>query len=123
MIAKILAGALGSVVIIAVFLYWRLSSAQVDIAILEVEVAVSQDAVDSLSTELVKQTNALKTQSDNNNIITAENKRYLSIFKRHNLTKLAEAKPTLIENAINNGTQEVFDELENDSRNISSLDD
>ena len=49
--------------------------------------------------------------------------RYLDIFKRHNLSKLAAAKPGLIETRVNNGTKEVFDSIEQDSRNIDSLDD
>jgi len=49
--------------------------------------------------------------------------RYLDIFKRHNLTKLAAAKPGLIEPRVNKGTKDVFDSIEEDSRNIDSLDD
>ena len=49
--------------------------------------------------------------------------RYLDIFKRHNLSKLAAAKPGLIEKRVNNGTKEVFDGIEQDSRIIDSLDD
>ena len=49
--------------------------------------------------------------------------RYLDIFKRHNLTKLAAAKPGLLEPRINKGTKNVFDSIEEDSRNIDNLDD
>ena len=49
--------------------------------------------------------------------------RYLDIFKRHNLTKLAAAKPGLIESRVNKATKEVFDGIENDSRDIDDLDD
>jgi hypothetical protein len=49
--------------------------------------------------------------------------RYLDIFKRHNLTKLAAAKPGLLEPRINKGTKNVFDSIEEDSRNIDDLDD
>ena len=49
--------------------------------------------------------------------------RYLDIFKRHNLTKLAAAKPGLIETRVNNATKEVFDGIEEDSRDIDSADD
>jgi hypothetical protein len=45
------------------------------------------------------------------------------MFKRHNLTKLAAAKPGLIEPRVNKGTKDVFDSIEEDSRNIDSLDD
>ena len=49
--------------------------------------------------------------------------RYLDIFKRHNLSKLAAAKPGLIEPRVNNGTKDVFDSIEEASRNIDNLDD
>ena len=44
---------------------------------------------------------------------------YLEIFKKHNLDLLAIKKPGLIELRINNGTKKVFEEIENDSKNIS----
>ena len=52
-----------------------------------------------------------------------EMNRYLDIFKRHDLTKLAAAKPGLIETRINKGTKDVFESIEKDSTNIDSLDD
>ena len=48
--------------------------------------------------------------------------RYLDIFKRHDLTKLAAAKPGLLEPRVNNGTKNVFDSIEEDSRLLDSLD-
>ena len=52
-----------------------------------------------------------------------EMNRYLDIFKRHNLTKLAAAKPGLIEPRANKATKEVFDGIEEDSRDIDAADD
>ena len=49
--------------------------------------------------------------------------RYLDIFKRHNLSKLASAKPGLIETRFNKGTKDVFESIEEDSRSIDTLDD
>jgi hypothetical protein len=49
--------------------------------------------------------------------------RYLDIFKRHNLSKLAIAKPGLIETRVNNGTKDVFDSIEKDTASIDDLDD
>ena len=49
--------------------------------------------------------------------------RYLDIFKRHSLTKLAAAKPGLIEPRVNKATKEVFDGIEQDSRDIDAADD
>jgi len=47
---------------------------------------------------------------------------YLSIFKRHNLTQLARAKPGLIEPRINKGTAEVFRAIEEDSKEVENAD-
>ena len=49
--------------------------------------------------------------------------RYLDIFARHNLTKLASAKPGLIEKRANNATKQVFDSIEDDSRDVDTLND
>ena len=54
--------------------------------------------------------------------IEGEMSRYLDIFRRHNLNQLAAAKPGLIETRVNNGTKEVFDSIENDSKELDSLD-
>jgi hypothetical protein len=51
-----------------------------------------------------------------------EMNRYLDIFKRHNLTKLAAAKPGMLEPRINKGTKNVFESIEAISRTIDSLD-
>lgn len=68
-----------------------------------------------------KQTKALTELSSKNQQIEADMNRYLDIFRRHNLTKLAAAKPGLIEPRMNQATKEVFDGIENDSNLISDL--
>ena len=68
-----------------------------------------------------KQTQALSTLTKKNQEIEADMNRYLDIFRRHNLTKLAAAKPGLIEPRMNQATKEVFDGIENDSNLISDL--
>ena len=65
---------------------------------------------------------ALNTLSSRNAEIEGEMNRYLDIFRRHNLNQLAAAKPGLIEKRVNNGTKEVFDSIENDSKELDSLD-
>lgn len=67
------------------------------------------------------QTTALNNLSKKNQEIEADMNRYLDIFRRHNLTKLAAAKPGLIEPRMNKATKEVFDGIENDSNLISNL--
>ena len=71
--------------------------------------------------QFVKQTAALNNLSKKNQEIEADMNRYLDIFRRHNLTKLAAAKPGLIEPRMNKATKEVFDGIENDSNLISNL--
>jgi len=71
--------------------------------------------------QFVKQTTALNNLSKKNQEIEADMNRYLDIFRRHNLTKLAAAKPGLIQPRMNKATKEVFDGIENDSNLISNL--
>ena len=80
-------------------------------------------AIESLQNDFTLQTDSLLEIQNRNQKIEQEMSRYLDIFKRHNLTKLASAKPGLIEPRINKGTKDVFDSIEEDSRNIDSLDD
>ena len=70
-----------------------------------------------------KQTTALNNLSKKNQEIEADMNRYLDIFRRHNLTKLAAAKPGLIQPRMNKATKEVFDGIENDSNIIFNLND
>ena len=58
-----------------------------------------------------------------NNELEADKQKYLKIFKDHNLTKLARARPGLIEPRINKGTNEVFRQVEEDSRELDEADD
>jgi len=48
---------------------------------------------------------------------------YLDIFRRHNIAQLASAKPGLIQKRANKATKEVFDEIEDISKRINSLND
>jgi len=80
-------------------------------------------AIESLQNDFKLQTEGLLAIQSKNQAIEAEMTRYLDIFKRHNLTKLAAAKPGLMEPKINKGTKHVFESIEEDSRNIDSLDD
>ena len=80
-------------------------------------------AIESLQNDFKLQTEGLLAIQSKTQAIEAEMSRYLDIFKRHNLTKLAAAKPGLLEPKINKGTKHVFESIEEDSRNIDSLDD
>jgi len=80
-------------------------------------------AIESLQSDFALQTEGLLEIQARNKKIQQEMSRYLDIFKRHDLTRLAAAKPGLIQPRINKGTKDVFDSIEEDSRNIDSLDD
>jgi hypothetical protein len=90
---------------------------------LEGAVQMQEEAISSLQNDFAKQTQALTSLQSKNNEIELEMNRYLDIFKRHNLTKLAAAKPGLIETRANKATKEVFDGIEQDSRDIDAADD
>ena len=68
------------------------------------------------------QTSALNSLTARNAEIEGEMSRYLDIFRRHNLNKLALAKPGLIETRVNSGTKNVFDSIESDSKELNNLD-
>ena len=68
-----------------------------------------------------KQGQELNNLARANAQIEAEKDQYLAIFRKHNLDKLALMKPGLIESRVNNATKEVFEVLENDSKQISNL--
>lgn len=79
--------------------------------------------IDALQSNLTRTTDALNNMASRNNEIQAEMSRYLDIFARHDLARLAAAKPGLIETRINKGTQDVFDTIESESAFIDQLDD
>ena len=66
-------------------------------ALLEGAVETQKETITTLQNDFATQTEGLLTIQSKNQAIEAEMNRYLDIFKRHNLTKLAAAKPGLIE--------------------------
>lgn len=89
----------------------------------ELRQAEQTKTLEALENNLKVTSEALQTQNARNQEIESEMNRYLSIFARHNLTKLAAAKPGLIETRVNNATKEVFDGIENDSIAVDAIDD
>jgi hypothetical protein len=89
----------------------------------ELRDAEQKAALASLEKDFALQTESLNEMTVRSQEIQAEMNRYLDIFKRHNLTKLAAAKPGLIEKRANKATKGVFDGIENDSRDIDAADD
>ena len=66
------------------------------------------------------QLQAVSDLTEKNTEMQAEMDDYLSIFKRHDLTKLARVKPGLIEPRINKGTKDVFEAIEQDSVEVEN---
>ena len=121
--SRILLGVVGALLLALSFLWIqnsRLSSLNQAFELRDQE---QKAAIESLQNDFKTQTKGLLAIQSRNQEIEAEMSRYLDIFKRHNLSKLAAAKPGLIETRVNNGTKEVFESIEQDSRNIDSLDD
>ena len=92
-------------------------------AALEGAVATQEAAIKNMQNDFALQTKQLGDLQKKSQETQLEMNRYLDIFKRHNLTKLAAAKPGLLEPKINRGTKNVFDSIEEISRTIDSLDD
>jgi|TARA_B110000908_G_scaffold134395_1_gene158830 hypothetical protein len=88
---------------------------------LEGAVAEQQATMDAMRESFEKQGKALQNMSRVNAEIEAEKSEYLQIFARHNLNALAVAKPGLITKRVNNGTNKVFEGIEDDTKNISNL--
>ena len=84
---------------------------------------IQEETISQLQNDMALQGQSLLELQAKGQEIQKEMDRYLDIFKRHNLTKLAAAKPGLIETRANKATKEVFDGIEEDSRNIDQLDD
>ena len=104
------------------YLYNQNQVLQANNAQLETAVATQEEAIATMQTDFALQTTQLNDLQKKSQEAQKEMNRYLDIFKRHNLTKLAAAKPGLLEPRINNGTKNVFESIEEISRNIDALD-
>ena len=80
-------------------------------------------AIEAIQNNLQQTTQALSGLQVKNQQYETEMAEYLDVFRRHNLAKLASAKPGMIERRINNATKEVVDAIEDDSSRISALND
>ena len=116
---------IGIILVLSLGGYWLYSENQTLKANsfkLEAAVAEQEAAIVAIQESFAKQGKSLQNLQRNYNQIEQEKDQYLAIFAKHNLDKLALAKPGLIENRINKGTATVFGDIENDSKAISELD-
>jgi len=91
---------------------------QLDIAINTAEASLKAAEENAKKSEA-----AMNALTSRNQELNREKQTYLKIFKDHNLTRLARARPGMIEKRINNGTQKVFEALENDTKELMDIDD
>ena len=90
---------------------------------LELAVKQQEEAIATIKESYENQGKALNQLASRNAQIEQEMNGYLDIFRRHNLNKLAIAKPGMIEKQANDATSAVFRSIENDSKELDSLDD
>tara|TARA_B100001105_G_scaffold217064_1_gene182938 strand:+ start:875 stop:1246 length:372 start_codon:yes stop_codon:yes gene_type:complete len=88
---------------------------------LELAIQQQEEAMAAIKESYERQGQSLLTMQSRNAQIEQEMNSYLDIFKRHNLDKLAQAKPGLITTRVNKGTQQVFESIENDSKELEAL--
>lgn len=88
---------------------------------LEYAVEEQKETMKVMQENFEKQGKALQNLSRRNAQIEADKDKYLQILSKHNFEKLAIAKPGLMELRFNKGTDEVLRELENDTKEISSI--
>ena len=129
--SKILLGIMGAMGV-SMFLYYQFAVVPMKNKIEEqTKVILAQElrdkeqkaAIESLQTNMQKTSEALKGLQVKNQKYEEDMAEYLDIFRRHNVAKLASAKPGLVELTFNKGTKEVFNAIQEDSTRISSLND
>jgi len=101
----------------------EISSAVQQNVALQTAAATNESTIRSMETQMKAQIVAFTNLTEKASVLEQEKDQYLSIFKRHNLTKTARAKPGLIEPRINSGTAKVFRQVEADSRELDEADD
>jgi hypothetical protein len=89
------------------------------------QAAAEQNArtLQNIQAQMQAQAQQIGTLTTRSAELEREKNEYLSIFREHNLYRLARARPGLIEPRINNGTNDVFRQIEQDSREIANADD
>ena len=121
-------GAMG----LAGFMYYNLSVVPMKNKLEEQsKVIIAQDlrdqeqkaTIEAIQNNLAKTSQELTGLQVRNQAYESEMAEYMDIFRRHNLSKLASAKPGMIEKRANTRTKEAFDAIEADSQRISALND
>ena len=94
----------------------RMQSLANEKAALEVQYQETKAAMERQLEVMQLQEESLADMNDRAAVVEAQMKDYLKIFKDHDLTRLARAKPGMIETRANKRTDEIFTVIENDTR-------
>ena len=121
--SKVLMGIILVMGIGSYFLYNQYEAVKAENMALTFAVDEQKKTIEVIKENFERQGKALNNLTARNAEIEGEMTRYLDIFKRHNLNKLAIAKPGLIEKRVNDGTAKIFITIENDSKMLDNLDD
>ena len=121
--SKVLIGIILVMGIGSYFLYNQYEAVKAENVALTFAVEEQKKTIEVIKENFERQGKALNNLTARNAEIEGEMTRYLDIFKRHNLNKLAIAKPGLIEKRVNDGTAKIFITIENDSKILDNLDD
>ena len=121
--SKVLMGIILVMGIGSYFLYNQYEAVKAENMALTFAVEEQKKTIEVIKENFERQGKALNNLTARNAEIEGEMTRYLDIFKRHNLNKLAIAKPGLIEKRVNDGTTKIFITIENDSKMLDNLDD
>ena len=93
----------------------RYESLAAEKAALDLKSQEQARAFAALQESYEKQRVANENLTKRNKEITAETQAYLNVFKKHDLTKLATAKPGLIETRANAATDKIFKVIEDET--------
>ena len=121
--SKVLIGIIIAMALGGYFLYQQNESLKIENLAFQVRDQEQTATIKAQQESFERQSSALNNMTARNAEIEGEMNRYLDIFKRHNLNKLAIAKPGLIEKRVNDGTKKVFETIEEDSKSLDNLDD
>ena len=94
----------------------RMQSLANEKAALDVQVQQATAALERQLEVMALQEESLAEMNERAAIVEAQMQDYLKIFKDHDLTRLARAKPGMIESRANKRTDEIFTVIENDTR-------
>ena len=89
---------------------------------LELAVNTAEASLKAAEEQAKAQGEAMNKLTLKNNELQKDKDSAMKIFKDHNLTRLARAKPGMIEKRANNKTVEIFRMLENDSKELMDID-